>query len=65
MEAARQHMVDKSHCKVPFESAEDFAELSDFYSFDELGSSVDDSQWSDISDDDLGSELVSDAFLRG
>lgn len=31
VDAARRHMIDKSHCKVAYESNEDRAELMDFY----------------------------------
>jgi pre-60S factor REI1 len=32
MEAARKHMIDKSHCKLPYEDGPD-EELADFYDF--------------------------------
>jgi len=31
--AVRKHMLDKSHCKVAYETSEDQLELSDFYDF--------------------------------
>ncbi|KAG6820891.1 hypothetical protein H0H93_010235 [Arthromyces matolae] len=33
LEAVRRHMVDKSHCKVAYDSADDRLELSDYYDF--------------------------------
>jgi pre-60S factor REI1 len=48
-EAARKHMIDKSHCKVAYETEEDRLELSDFYDFT---SSYPDAQWEDLSDED-------------
>lgn len=48
-EAARKHMIDKSHCKVAYESEEDRLELSDFYDFT---SSYPSAQWEDVSDED-------------
>ena len=33
LEAARKHMVDKSHCKIAYDSEDDRLELSDYYDF--------------------------------
>ncbi|KAH7922375.1 hypothetical protein BV22DRAFT_1070593 [Leucogyrophana mollusca] len=33
LEAARKHMVDKSHCKIAYDSENDRLEVSDFYDF--------------------------------
>ena len=33
IEAARKHMVDKSHCKIAYDSEDDRLELSDYYDF--------------------------------
>lgn len=33
LEAVRKHMVDKSHCKIAYESSDDRLEVSDFYDF--------------------------------
>lgn len=32
-QACRQHMIDKSHCKVKYEDQEDIDEFEDFYDF--------------------------------
>jgi pre-60S factor REI1 len=61
-EAVRKHMVDKSHCKVAYDTEEDKLELSDFYDF---RSSYPDAQWEDVSDDGEGAdedaEMVSES----
>lgn len=50
--AVQKHMLDKSHCKVAYDSQEDQLELSDFYDF---RSSYADyrkkDDWEDVSDD--------------
>ncbi|UZJ53070.1 hypothetical protein CBS101457_002390 [Exobasidium rhododendri] len=58
-EAARKHMIDKSHCKVAYEAEEDVFEYSDFYDFT---SSYPDAQWEDVSDDgeDADAEMRDD-----
>lgn len=33
LEAVRKHMVDKSHCKIAYESEEEKLEISDYYDF--------------------------------
>lgn len=33
LEAVRKHMVDKSHCKIAYESGDDRLEISDYYDF--------------------------------
>ncbi|RDB25033.1 hypothetical protein Hypma_008108 [Hypsizygus marmoreus] len=33
LEAVRKHMVDKSHCKIAYETSDDRLEVSDFYDF--------------------------------
>lgn len=52
-EAARKHMVDKSHCKIAYEMEADRLEFSDFYDFT---SSYPDAQWEDVSGDE-GDEI--------
>lgn len=47
LEAARRHMIDKAHCKIPFATDEDRAELADFYWQDDRD---DDEEWEDASD---------------
>ena len=50
IEAVRRHMIDKSHCKIAYESNEDRAELADFYDYKTVGR--DDKEWEDMSDAD-------------
>ncbi|KAG0000626.1 hypothetical protein BGZ80_001338 [Entomortierella chlamydospora] len=33
LEAVRRHMVDKGHCKIPYDTESDMMEISDFYDF--------------------------------
>ena len=48
LHAARGHMKDKGHCKIPFETNEDRAELADFYDYGFEEAS--DSDWEDVED---------------
>ena len=52
-EAARKHMIDKSHCKMAYETDEERLEFSDFYDFT---SSYPVAEWEDISEE--GGESV-------
>jgi pre-60S factor REI1 len=48
VEAVRRHMIDKSHCKLAFETEDDRNELSDYYNFggdEEAGG-----DWEDVDD---------------
>lgn len=47
LEAARRHMIDKAHCKIPFATDEDRAELADYYWQDD---DEDGGDWEDASD---------------
>ncbi|KAJ6593758.1 C2H2 type zinc-finger-domain-containing protein [Mycena capillaripes] len=62
LEATRKHMLDKSHCKIAYDSEDDRLEISDFYDFtssypaetkkskkSKPESSVD--EWEDLDDD--------------
>ncbi|WFD36201.1 pre-60S factor rei1 [Malassezia cuniculi] len=56
LSAVRKHMLDKSHCKVAYESNEDQLELADFYDFrasypDYKKRSEEADEWEDASDD--------------
>ena len=51
LEAVRRHMIDKSHCKVAYDSEEDKAELSDFYRFSDEAHG-ESSDWEDVTGDD-------------
>jgi len=48
--AVRKHMVDKSHCKMAYETDEDRAELADFYDF--KGDSDNGSEWEEVDDEE-------------
>ena len=67
VDAVRKHMIDKSHCKIAYDSEDDRLELSDYYDFTSSyqdasptnkGKSSkqldeeDDEPWEDIDDDD-------------
>ncbi|KAG6915393.1 hypothetical protein DXG01_011712 [Tephrocybe rancida] len=67
LEAVRKHMVDKSHCKIAYDSADDRLEVSDFYDFSNSypdaesrkkrpkeSKQDDDDNWEDIEDDREG-----------
>lgn len=65
LDATRKHMLDKSHCKIAYDSENDRLEISDFYDFTSSyptdtkkskkskteASSVDE-EWEDLDDDD-------------
>ncbi|WFD49852.1 pre-60S factor rei1 [Malassezia furfur] len=55
--AVQQHMLDKSHCKVAYDSQEDQLEFADFYDFrasypDYQKKQQAAAEWEDVSDDD-------------
>jgi pre-60S factor REI1 len=66
LEAVRKHMIDKSHCKIAYDSEDDRLEISDYYDFtasypdakqkkarpkqDNHG--VADDEWEDVDEDD-------------
>ena len=58
LQAVRQHMLDKSHCKIAYESSDDRLEISDFYDFTSSYPSAkpigkgDDEEWEDLEDND-------------
>jgi len=70
LQAARQHMLDKSHCKIAYESSGDRLEISDFYDFTSSYPSAkpekhkgkgDEEEWEDLEDnDDEVDEVVDD-----
>lgn len=54
--AVQKHMIDKSHCKVAYDTQEDQLELSDFYDFrssyaDYKPKNKRTDEWEDVSDD--------------
>ena len=48
VEAVRRHMIDKSHCKMAFETDDDRIEMSDFYTYEGEGGVGD--EWEDVDD---------------
>ncbi|TXT13459.1 hypothetical protein VHUM_00826 [Vanrija humicola] len=50
VEAVRKHMIDKSHCKIAYDTDEDRVELSDYYNF----GGADESDWEDVEDETDG-----------
>ncbi|KNZ80441.1 Zinc finger protein [Termitomyces sp. J132] len=75
LEAVRKHMIDKSHCKIAYDSANDRLEISDFYDFtssypdtklkkkrDNTMKHDDEQEWEDIeSGDEIDADDVVDA----
>jgi pre-60S factor REI1 len=59
VEAVRRHMIDKSHCKMAFETDDDRIEVSDFYTYEGYEGAGD--EWEDV-DEDGDSD---GAFLAG
>lgn len=56
VEAVRKHMIDKSHCKLAYETDEDRAELADYYDFKTVGQN--DSDWEEVDDEEMDGEVV-------
>ena len=54
--AVQKHMMDKSHCKVAYDSQEDQLELADFYdfraSYPDYQKKQQEAEWEDVSDED-------------
>nr|GAT57697.1 zinc finger protein 622-like protein [Mycena chlorophos] len=57
LEATRKHMLDKSHCKIAYDSEDDRLEVSDYYDFsssypaeDDGKSSTEQGEWEDVED---------------
>lgn len=48
VEAVRRHMIDKSHCKMAFETDDDRIEVSDYYTYEDNDQGGDD--WEDMDD---------------
>ncbi|KAF7376019.1 Cytoplasmic 60S subunit biogenesis factor [Mycena sanguinolenta] len=72
LDATRKHMLDKSHCKIAYDSEDDRLEISDFYDFtssypdagmkkskkkSKPSSSVDE-EWEDMDDDEGSADEV-------
>lgn len=56
-DAVRKHMIDKSHCKIAYETEEDRAELADFYAFEGSLDDEDMSEWEDVDGDETWTEV--------
>ncbi|GME81551.1 unnamed protein product [Ambrosiozyma monospora] len=57
LESVRQHMLSKSHCKIPYETEDEKLEISNFYDFTSSYDQVEDGdadEWEDISGDEAG-----------
>ncbi|GFZ49114.1 hypothetical protein JCM24511_06864 [Saitozyma sp. JCM 24511] len=67
LEAVRQHMVDKAHCKIAYDDDEDQAELADFYDYgqgDAQGSDWEDVDM-DFGEDDEGAPALASLAADG
>ncbi|KAG6857254.1 hypothetical protein H0H87_007087 [Tephrocybe sp. NHM501043] len=73
LEAVRKHMVDKSHCKIAYDTADDRLEVSDYYDFtssypdtksrgkgSKSGQQDEDEPWEDVEDDGSDADEVVD-----
>jgi pre-60S factor REI1 len=49
VEAVRRHMIDKSHCKMAFETDDDRIEISDYYTYEGNDDAGD--EWEDVDGD--------------
>ncbi|KAI6000479.1 C2H2 type zinc-finger-domain-containing protein [Pisolithus albus] len=71
LEAVRKHMLDKSHCKIAYDSEDDRLEISDFYDFttsypDHGEQNVnDDDEWEELEDDGDVDEVVNEDAASG
>lgn len=71
LEAVRKHMLDKSHCKIAYDTEEDRFEISDFYDF--TSSYPDDGEqnvsgegeWEELEDDEDVDEVAGEVAARG
>ncbi|PFH51974.1 hypothetical protein AMATHDRAFT_141083 [Amanita thiersii Skay4041] len=78
--AVRQHMVDKSHCKIAYDTEDDRLEISDYYDFTrsypdsppkrdgitgEIITREEDDEWEDVDDGDTSEdEILDDPYNR-
>lgn len=51
--AAIRHMIDKAHCKLPWETDEDLEEYEDFYDFSELNDTDEEGDEDEDGDEDM------------
>ncbi|ODV83036.1 hypothetical protein CANARDRAFT_209515 [[Candida] arabinofermentans NRRL YB-2248] len=54
LQAIQQHILSKSHCRIPYETENEKLEISDFYDFTSTYSKIDgpDDDWEDLSGDE-------------
>ncbi|ODV91279.1 hypothetical protein CANCADRAFT_122141 [Tortispora caseinolytica NRRL Y-17796] len=52
LESIRAHMVDKHHCRIPFETEDDIAEIAEYYA------DYDDDEWEDDDNDNDDAEMT-------
>ncbi|KAG6813657.1 hypothetical protein H0H92_008894 [Tricholoma furcatifolium] len=81
LDAVRKHMIDKSHCKIAYDSADDRLEVSDYYDFTtsypdaesrtkkskKTHSNEENEEWEDVEDDDGSDadEIVDESDSEG
>ncbi|KAI6121610.1 C2H2 type zinc-finger-domain-containing protein [Pisolithus sp. B1] len=71
LEAVRKHMLDKSHCKIAYDTEDDRLEISDFYDFttsypDDGEQNVNDAdEWEELEDDGDVDEVVNEDTPSG
>lgn len=71
LEAVRKHMLDKSHCKIAYDTEDDRLEISDFYDFttsypDDGEQNVNnDDEWEELEDDGDVDEVVNEDAASG
>lgn len=74
LEAVRKHMVDKSHCKITYESESDRLEVSDYYDFTSSYPDTqhkkkkqirEDQEWEDVEGGDADADEIVDEEMSG
>jgi pre-60S factor REI1 len=61
LEAVRKHMIDKSHCKIAYQSEHDRLEISDFYDFSSsYPDNAEEDDWEDVGDDEPVDDVAAD-----
>jgi pre-60S factor REI1 len=59
LEAVLKHMIDKSHCKIAYDTEDDRLEVSDFYDFSSSypDTHSNEEEWEDVEDDEPVDDL--------
>lgn len=70
LDAVRAHMLDKRHCRIPYETEDERLEISEFYDFSKTYENIDranvipadavdgnDEDWEDVDEDEEGEEV--------